>query len=803
MKKSYRTSCKKSLAWLLALTLLAGLTAGCQKQPETGKTPVGTEGGAAQDPSGQQSPGQQSGDSENPGQASQGQASQGPAAMGRYRETEIDLPQELDDQCLVRFTRGVSGNLELYTIRQDASGGMEEAFAYEYRDGHWERLADWPGVRVLKERNLYLDYVEQGRDGNCYLGTIDEEAYRYHLLRLEADGSATELLEEVFKPKDGREYGLIPPKFEVLANGTILVYGNDQAELYTSSGTRQASFARDFSGSTDDDRGCCDGTEWLTVWEDKIVRYDLETGRMTESIAYDEVKGGRPDVELVGDGAGGIYLAGEAGLAHINRGGSLWEILIDGSLTHLGMRSLYLQGFLPGDQGEYYGVFTGEMGRGIRMFSYTYDPELAAVPPSTLTIYSLEDQSTVRQAASQFQSDHPEVRVEFRTAVEKGGTVTQEMIQSLNTELLSGKGADILLLDGLPAEAYVEKGVLLDLSSLVEELEGSGAVLNNLLEGFRRADGTICQIPARVAFPLLLGKKEAVQAYTSLETMAAYQGEHSPQTDGNSPEPGASEGMAPGQHPLQAGGNYENLLRRTALLQYPELFGNGSIFQRDGLIRYLEAVKAMGEANGSKTLFTSQEEMERMWTSNYVVKDGLVGTATHYDNHMCDSGLERLDGFWGLAIPAQVRVQNPGSQMVPVGKIYLPIAMAGINRSTASEDLAKEFLRCLLSVEVQKEYLYDGFPVNREGLQALVDEDKTGASIGSGVGDYSISAQWPEREVRMEVAAMLEELTIPALVDETVMEMIVEGATDYLDGKQTSDQAADGILRKMSVYLAE
>lgn len=797
MKKSYRKSYKRSLAWILVLALLAGLTAGCQKKPETGKDLAGTEGDA-QDPFGRQSPGQKSGDWESPGQGSQG-----PVAMGRYRETEIDLPQEMDDQCLVRFTRGASGNLELYTIRRDPSGRMLEAFAYEYQDGHWERLADWPGARVLKERDLYLDYVEQGQDGNCYLGTIDEEAYRYHLLRLEADGSATELLEEVFKPKDGKEYGLIPPKFEVLANGTILVYGYDQAELYTSSGTRQFSFARDFSGSTDDDRGFCDGKEWFAVWGDKIVRYDLETGRMTESIAYDEVKGGRSDVELVGDGAGGIYLAGEAGLAHINRGGSLWEVLIDGSLTHLGMRSLYLQGFLAGDQGEYYGVFTGEMGRGIRMFSYVYDPELAAVPPSTLTIYSLEDQSTVRQAASQFQSDHPEVKVEFRTAVEKGGTVTQEMIQSLNTELLSGKGADILILDGLPAEAYAEKGVLLDLSSLVEELESSGTMLNNLLEGFRQADGTICQIPARVAFPLLLGKEEAVRAYTSLETMAAYTGEPSSQTDGNSPEPGTSKHMAKGQHPLQAADNYENLLRRTALLQYPQLFGNGSIFQRDGLIRYLEAVKAMGESNGSKTLFTSQEEMEQMWTSNYVVKDGLVGTAIHYDNHMCDSGLERLDGFGDLAIPAQVRVQNPGSQMVPAGNIYLPCAIAGINRSTASEDLAKEFLRCLLSVEVQKEYLYDGFPVNREGLQILVDEEKTGYSVGSGVGDYSISAEWPEREVRMEVAAMLEELTIPALVDETVMEMIVEGSADYLDGKETSDQAADRILRKLSVYLAE
>ncbi len=766
----------KPMAWLLMAALLVGMTGGCQKNagPE-GDGGFRTESGSSREP------GSQSGqEQKTEGAGDQGQASGGPVAMGRYKETEIALPEEMGTQSLIRFLRGASGNLEMYTVQRDSSGSVAEAFAYVYKDGSWEKQAEWAGTQVLKEWNLDLAYVDYGQDGSCYLGGTDSK-YRYHLLRIDGDGSAAELLEEVFEPGDGREYGLVPPRFEILDDGNILVYGYDQVELYTPSGTRRLSLAKDFNGSTSDARGFAEGKELVVVLEDEIARYDLETGQMTGSIAYDEVKGDRENVELFGDGAGGVYLAGETGLAHIGQGGSLWEILIDGSLTHLGMRSLYLQGFLAGEQGEYYGVFSGNMGKGIQMFCYEYDPDLAAVPPSVLTIYSLEDQSTVRQAASQFQSDHPEVKVEFRTAVEKGGTVTEEMIQSLNTELLGGRGADILILDGLPAASYVEKGVLMDLGSLVDELEGSGTMLDNFLEGFRQEDGTIYQVPARVGFPLLLGEEKAVQAYASLETMAAYQGER----------------------PLMAGHNYENLLRRLAYLLSPELFGNRTIFEKDGLVRYLETVKALGDANGSKIVFTSEEEMERMWAGNYVRKSGVVGSAIHYDNKMCDSGLEEIDGFGDLAIPAQVRVQNPQSQMVPVGKIYLPTAMAGINRSTANEELAKDFIRCLLSVEVQKEDLYDGFPVNREALQQMADQEHDGYMVGSGVGDYSISAEWPAKEVRMEAAAMLEKLTVPALVDETIMKMIVEGSGDYLDGKQTSAQAADGILRKLSIYLAE
>jgi len=58
-------------------------------------------------------------------------------------------------------------------------------------------------------------------------------------------------------------------------------------------------------------------------------------------------------------------------------------------------------------------------------------------------------------------------------------------------------------------------------------------------------------------------------------------------------------------------------------------------------------------------------------------------------------------------------------------------------------------------------------------------------------------------EVRKEIAAMIEKLTIPTIVDETVMKMVVEGSRDYFDNKESVEQAADKILLKLSIYLAE
>ena len=414
------------------------------------------------------------------------------------------------------------------------------------------------------------------------------------------------------------------------------------------------------------------------------------------------------------------------------------------------------------------------------MFHYQYDPNLAAAPPSALTVYSLEDNSTVRQAAALFQSQHPDVRVDVRTAVENGGAVTEEMISGLNTELLSGKGADVLILDGLPADSYIEKGILMDLSEVVGEVESSGEMLNNLLDGFRQEDGAVYQVPARVSFPLLVGGQEALQAYFSLDTMAGYQGEK----------------------PLMRISTYENLLRRVAHLRYEELFGGENVVDREMLVKYLETVKTLGDANGSKRAFT-EDEFEKYYISNNVIFHGMIDSSTEYDRGMCDSGIEYADGYWALCFAAEIVSRNPGTKLMPAGKIYLPKGMAAINRSTANEEAAREFIRCLLSYEVQKEDLADGFPVNRRAMELWVETDRAEYSMASGYGDYHISGSWPDLEMRREIADMLEGLSVPVVVDETIMKMIVEGSGDYLEGKVTVSQAADGIMRKLSIYLAE
>ena len=149
MKKMY----KKGLAWLLAFGLLSGILVGCQNKTEEKQKNL------SQEPQ-----------SEQTGISGENQASDQSTgeskAMGRYGETEIALPEEVENQSLIQFIRGKDGMIELYTAdREESSGTVINAFRYLYQNESWQQDIEWAGNAVLKEYGLDLMYVGYGQDG--------------------------------------------------------------------------------------------------------------------------------------------------------------------------------------------------------------------------------------------------------------------------------------------------------------------------------------------------------------------------------------------------------------------------------------------------------------------------------------------------------------------------------------------------------------------------------------------------------------------------------------------------------------
>ena len=116
----------------------------------------------------------------------------------------------------------------------------------------------------------------------------------------------------------------------------------------------------------------------------------------------------------------------------------------------------------------------------------------------------------------------PDVFVNLQIGMtEEDGVTAEDAVKALNTELLAGNVPDVLVLDGLPTDSYIEKGILADISEAVDTISAQDGVFENVVGAYRGADGCY-RIPARFYVGIVIGEPDAVAAGASLPGFADF-----------------------------------------------------------------------------------------------------------------------------------------------------------------------------------------------------------------------------------------------------------------------------------------
>ena len=211
---------------------------------------------------------------------------------------------------------------------------------------------------------------------------------------------------------------------------------------------------------------------------------------------------------------GSLFLCDATGIYRHTATGTLWERVVDGSVTSIGLPSFFCGGLIVSNDGadEIYVIGNG------MLLKYTFDKNATSTASEKLTIFSLYENDTVQQAVVAFNRAQSDVMVDYTVAMKQntGGT-EQDYIKALNTELLAGKGPDIIILDGLPIESYIEKGVLTDISAVVD---GAEAVLPNIRAASASGDGKLYAMPTRMELPLAYANEANSGAFDTLSALA-------------------------------------------------------------------------------------------------------------------------------------------------------------------------------------------------------------------------------------------------------------------------------------------
>lgn len=706
------------------------------------------------------------------------------ALMGRYMEKNVELPELKENENVLKILKGANNSIELYTRVKG------EFFCYRLaEDMSWESTKPgWLNDGGPKGSNIEIDSICYGADGCYYLCYADyDEEGKSHILKSDDQGETSQpvdipYLSEKVALGDSKYYPMIR-NMDVLENGSLvlsILQEDNNLQVFSTDGEKVG----ELSAIMPEDRVCFKtvGNDIITEDEDgkKIVFYDAVNNREKNTVDF-EMKGN--SIRFAMNKEGTTYVVNSGGIHRLVKDGSLWETVVDGALNSMSMPSLYADELIVSeDSEEQFYVSYQDSNGGYKLKHYVYDKNVSSVPSTELTVYSLEENNTVRQAISLFQAQNADIKVNYVVAMgEEGGTVS-DYIRALNTELLAGSGADILVLDGLPVDSYLEKGVLADISDVIQPLEEAGTFMSNITGSYEE-QGKTYQMPIRFTVPLLVGKQDALSSVASLESIMNYI-EKSPEV------------------PFISALPYKYVLQNFLALYSKDLFNNGEL-SKEKLTEFLQSLKRLAD-----NIRISEDEGD---DNGYLdAGDYLIDLHSLFRSPMSDFIDKKVSVLWNqihdflsLVIPFSI-MKNTDYQYSSINQMFIPEGMVGLNSASKEAEVAKQFIGFLFSEEVQDTNLYDGFPLNNNSMEKWLDKEEEGMwGFSDGGNGKSISGTYPTREEREGFVKLMKELKNPMTINQVITSIIVDETLPFFQGQIEAEQAASAAYSKISTYMAE
>lgn len=750
MDRKKGMTARKAAAWLLILAAVTVMAAGC------GPKPGGAEAGGADAPTADNG----------------GAGDNSDVPRGRYVEQELAFPFDPSTEMMEAMMLSPEGDLLVLTYNQE----MENRIYRMEDTGEWNM--DEALTASIPEGSMLLK-MNGTKDAAYYYLTQGEERY---IGKMAWGSQKMERLADPAFEKDGiynisdflaADSGAV--LFSLMDGKTVVWKPEDGVSLQLYQKNRN---------STLNTSSTLVGDTYITAGDLGFLAYDMETGKELETIPYQTEDSDAEGSLAAGEGDD-IYLCNAAGIHHMALGGTMWETIVDGSLNSLSLPGIRISKMCVGKNNDFFVWY--EKDENPVLAHYVYDPDTISVPTSTLTVYGLDlsEKYLIRQGAIRFQMENPDIRVEVidgRKQME--GMMDADIIRSLNEELLTGAGADVLVLDGLPGKSYIEKGILEDMSELLAPFTESGEIYRNLTGHFRRSDGSVYEVPVRVLFPVVYGEAGATESLSSLQAYLEYQ---------ESPGAGSISGKTV----------YENILRRLAFLYDQELWDDDGKLKEEELTDLLEAAMRTGEHSGARVLYPEDEDNGAGKRYNLVAENGFT-TPDHL-------GIMAGDNQASLELPREMAemslsfavMREKGYPLQSVNHTFYPEERVAINRNSRQKETAERFVTFLLSEQIQGEDVEDGFPVTRAGVERWKQRQIV-MSYGTGNWDgLMIYGDYPTESERKLLLDMIPDLDNPVVPDPTVLSIMAKESEGYFSGTQDLPAAVKAIISKVTLYRAE
>ena len=720
---------------------------------------------------------------------------------GRYMEKEISLPEtgcvSVEEICFLE-----DGTFRAVYRDEDALLKIADS---QDKGKTWTAPRDlyrelFPGEKMKEPVSAALC-----SDGGIFSLWYGEDAAYYQ----SADGEKREIPLAEYA---GNGMEIYDAAFT--ASGSVILMGKDAIyEISAKDGGLLRTYEK---GNTVLDFGIV-GNRLVVFVNDTIHYYDTETGEplTDEPVLTEELYLKKDQSETETASSHSVVMTGsdEEGILYVNRGGmylyypggTMVEQLFEGQETSVGLPETGLMDVETDEEGRVYlaaSDVSSEKPEG-KIYCYQFDGE-ASVAETELEIYTLLMDPYIEQAAVMFQKEHPEIRIEIQEGMTgKDGVTATDAIKNLNTEIMAGEGPDVMLLDGLLEEDYIEKGMLEDISGIVE----SAGILENIRDVYTEEDGAVYRMPLRFGIPMIAGKAEDVDMADDLTSLKDMVKKH--KADFSSDFFSAYKARVP-----------QIFLTSLFELSSPSWMKKDGRVDEEKVREFLELTyeiyHADKEYEGYAEDTSDSEEKETRWyekNRRQEASPAMDLLLMRAEKQLFSYGyLFSLDHIF---LMNTVETENPEfTHRLFNGQeknCFAPELILGISAAAREKEAAQMFVEFLFSEEQQKNGKEAGFPVRKSVYESdeyweLGREDSfEGASSATYNGETTeiINVLHSSDSQLKEIRELGKTLTTPVGRNRVLLDAVKKAGVPYLKNETDLDQAVRETISQVNLYLSE
>lgn len=437
----------------------------------------------------------------------------------------------------------------------------------------------------------------------------------------------------------------------------------------------------------------------------------------------------------------------------------------------------------------------------------------------------------LENAAKVFEKKHPGTKINVEgfapmpevKKMEDGSVMTSstnneqeqaDYISKVNTELMSGKGADILAMDVLPYYKYADGGQLENLQNYMDA-DSSFDIKDykkNILDAMKYHDG-LYVIPLDYTFDYLTydsslfneNEKQNLQKnskYTYNQLIQA----------GKEPFQRANQNAAEPVRMFEEVADY-GMLKELMSMNYEKYIDmeNRKVNFTDGnFVNLLETVKKYGE-NGyispqidyNKLTEEDFRKMEQQ-KAFYRTKDNLFLLNEAFKSVGAESSSPFKDIDTGAGDESNDKIL--GLLTNQKGNVNFKYMQAyGINANSENKALAWAFIKYIMSDGVQmSDY---SLPINNEARMKKAKIDIMGLTFSEKPMEQSKDLTAEQKKVydtyTKSIENLSDNLNYYPIKDDTINHMIEKEADNYFNGSKTAEQVASTLQEKIELYLNE